>query len=321
MQNTEHEDIANRSHATVQVALGVIADTAGNILIALRAKHVHQGGLWEFPGGKVEAGESAPQALVRELNEELAITVHAMTPLLTINHQYTDLKLRLEVFTVDDFAGQVTANEGQEIRWVAPQLLAKFPFPEASYRIVNAVSLPAEYAILSGVGEDLLAEQLTVLWRRGVRLIQARINTLTEASVLDFFAWAAPWCSNKGVVLLVNSAVKGAPKVTADGLHLTATHLLALKQRPPQYAWVGASCHNLRELQQAQLIGVDFVVLGPVLPTATHPNAKPLGWAQFQRLATAAKLPVFALGGLKQADQDTAKMAGAHGIAGISAWL
>lgn len=322
MQNTELKDhIASYSIASLQVVVGVVFNVVGQVLIALRNKRVHQGGLWEFPGGKIEAGESVKQALTRELREELAILILTMEPLITISHHYSDLNVHLDVWRILSFSGEVIGNEGQEFRWVEPKHLTMFSFPEANYPIVNAIRLTDEYAILNGSKKTDLAYQLKELLKRGIKLIQLRLKTVTEDAVLQFFAWALPLCRARGVLLLVNSSVNGVHKVNADGLHLTGIDLLAQKKRPDHYAWVAASCHSLAELQHAQLIGVDFVVLAPVLATTTHPDAAPLGWSQFQQLVEKINLPVFALGGMKKTDKDIAKMAGAQGIAGISAFL
>ena len=97
----------------IQVVAAVIRDAEDNILITRRAQHVHQGGLWEFPGGKREAGETAPQALARELNEELGIQVLEAVPLIKVNHDYGDKQVQLDVWTVTDFAGEAWGREGQ----------------------------------------------------------------------------------------------------------------------------------------------------------------------------------------------------------------
>lgn len=305
----------------LHIAVGVIKDSSGQILIALRREHAHQGGLWEFPGGKVEQGESVQQALVRELKEELNISVQNMLPLIQVKHQYSDLKVLLDVWTIQGFSGEAMALEGQKIQWVLPDHLTNFSFPAANYSILNAVRLTDEYAILNCVDENVLAAQFNRLLANGVKMIQVRIKTLAEHTVVKFFQWAKPLAKKNGVLLLVNSAVKGAKRSHVDGFHLTAIDLLALKKRPARFSWIAASCHNQLELQHAEIIGVDFVVLAPVLKTETHADTKPLGWDKFIALTKTANLPVFALGGLKRVDKVKAKRFGAQGIAGISAFL
>lgn len=137
----------------LHVAVGVIKDKADNILISLRHDKAHQGGLWEFPGGKVEQGESVEQALKRELQEELDIAVVELSPLIKIKHQYTDLNVLLDVWTVSGFSGQAKSCEGQEIKWVSQNDLANYSFPEANIPIITAAKLPSEYAILNAGNE------------------------------------------------------------------------------------------------------------------------------------------------------------------------
>ena len=123
----------------VHVAVGVILDPERNILITRRAHDTHQGGLWEFPGGKVEAGEPLALALARELREELGITVGRTTALLEVSHDYGDKTVLLDVHVVWDFGGEARGLEEQPLAWVAPQDLAQYEFPAANEPIVEAV--------------------------------------------------------------------------------------------------------------------------------------------------------------------------------------
>ncbi|MEZ5530251.1 MAG: 8-oxo-dGTP diphosphatase MutT [Porticoccaceae bacterium] len=123
----------------VHVAAAVILGTDGSILIARRPDHIHKGGLWEFPGGKVEDGETVSDALARELDEELAIQVLAAEPLLEVRHDYPDKSVLLDVWCVSEYRGEPRGNEGQPTRWVMPTQLIDFPFPEANQPIIDAV--------------------------------------------------------------------------------------------------------------------------------------------------------------------------------------
>ena len=123
----------------VHVAVGVISDGADGILIAQRAASAHQGGLWEFPGGKVEAGESVRDALRRELHEELAIDVTACEPLLAIEHDYSDKAVLLDVWWVSAFSGAPHGREGQPLRWVPAAQLHAVAFPDANVPIIQAI--------------------------------------------------------------------------------------------------------------------------------------------------------------------------------------
>ena len=102
----------------IHVVAAVIYGTPDQILIARRPDHLHQGGLWEFPGGKIEAAESAYQGLVRELQEELDITVTAAAPFMQVSHDYSDKHVLLDIWQVTAFDGEARGVEGQECRWV-----------------------------------------------------------------------------------------------------------------------------------------------------------------------------------------------------------
>jgi len=303
------------------VAAGVIKNQHGQILIALRDASLHQGGLWEFPGGKLEPGETAEQALIRELKEELDINTHAATPLITVRHNYPDRHVQLNVFLVENFSGVPKGCQGQPLKWVAPDELLKFSFPAANQPIVTAARLPRCYGILDDADPSLLMDNLHKLLANGIKLIQARLKNLPAAAVDAFIRQAYAICRQQQAVLLVNSATANVANLNADGIHLTAAHLMGLTERPINITWLSASCHRLEELQHAQQIGVDFVVLAPVLPTATHPGSATLGWDRFEELVEQINMPVYALGGMVTEDLTAACQAGGQGIAGIRAFI
>ena len=314
--------------AVLHVALGVLKNADGQILISLRKSGVHQGGLWEFPGGKLDEFESAEQALVREFKEELDITIISATPLINIKHNYADLAVHLHVFLVTDFSGAAKACEGQVFKWVAPEELNTHTFPAANQTIIKAALLPDRYAILDDADDvATLLARLQSLLDRQIKLIQLRLKNTPTAVIQGFLETAYPVCNAQGVVLLLNSSVKNIDDFPVHGLHLTSTDLMAIGSRPvSEYDvseneyWVSASCHNLTELRHAQRIGIDFVVLAPVLPTLTHPDKEPMGWQEFAELVSHVNIPVYALGGLTEADLEIAQAAGAQGIAAIRAF-
>ena len=303
----------------LHVAVGVVKNQQGKILISLRHDYLHQGGLWEFPGGKIEAFETAESALVRELKEELDIMAIAITPLIVIKHQYPDLSVELKVYLVDHFSGEAKSREGQLFKWVTADELGDYSFPVANLPIIIAARLPHYYAILDDADQALLLPNLQKLLNRGVKLIQARLKTLSPVAVAKFIEQAYPLCKQRQALLLMNSAVEYQPRV--DGIHLTSRDLMALNTRPENYKWLGASCHNLEQLQHAQNIGVDFAVLAPVLATKTHPGAESLGWKRFAALISNINLPVYALGGMAVSNLTQARQSGAQGIAAIRAFL
>jgi 8-oxo-dGTP diphosphatase len=307
------------SPAPIQVAVGIVKNPQGEILISLRHDFRHQGGLWEFPGGKIGVSETAEFALVRELKEELGITVTAASPLIVINHQYADLSVELKVFLIDRFSGVAESREGQLLKWVTADELEHYPFPAANQAIIAAVRLPHYYAILDDSNQELLLPNLQKILDRGIKLIQARLKNLSPAAVAKLVQLIYPLCKQRQALLLMNSAVDYPAGV--DGIHLTSHDLMALTRRPENTKWLAASCHNLEQLHHAQNIAVDFVVLAPVLATQTHPDKVPLGWQQFSDLVAKTNLPVYALGGMKMSSLSQARQSGGQGIAAIRAFL
>ena len=129
----------------VRVSAAVILrclEHQNHILIAKRLDHLHKGGYWEFPGGKIDTDETAAEALVRELNEEIGIQVNAESChfLFPISWEYPEKKIELNTFLVREFDGEPTGREGQEVRWVSSSDIDQYLFPEANESIVNWVS-------------------------------------------------------------------------------------------------------------------------------------------------------------------------------------
>jgi 8-oxo-dGTP diphosphatase len=291
----------------------------GRILIAERALHQHQGGLWEFPGGKVEHGEALEQALVRELQEELGITPTAFTPLMTTEHDYPDKSVCLSVWTVSAFDGEPHGREGQPLRWVNEDALAQFAFPAANQPIVTAARLPSRYLITP---DDLSAlarqEWLAVRLARGAQLVLFRAPSLSPEAYAAEAATVVAQCREAGARVMLHGHPAYLQQIPADGVHLPSRELRTLTTRPvPGNLWLAASVHDAEELALAERLGADFVTVSPVAATASHPGAPPLGWAAFAALTQAAKVPVYALGGQRDCDVDTSIRAGGQGIAGI----
>ncbi len=139
MLNTE---ASNSSHAgCLHVVAAVIYDEKQEqVLIAKRPDDKHQGGKWEFPGGKVDEGESAGEALKRELFEELDIRISHFDRLIEIHHDYPDKSVFLDIYEVHQFSGEAIGKEGQEVRWVKPSKLSAFTFPDANVAIIEAIN-------------------------------------------------------------------------------------------------------------------------------------------------------------------------------------
>ncbi|WEJ20788.1 Nudix family hydrolase [Pseudomonas sp. SD17-1] len=307
----------------VHVAAAVIRGTDGRILIARRADSQHQGGLWEFPGGKVEAGEAVEIALARELHEELGIVVTRARPLIKVRHDYPDKQVLLDVWEVDGFTGEPHGAEGQPLAWVSPRELPQYYFPEANQPIVAAARLPGHYLITPG---ELEAPQLLRGIQKaiagGIKLVQLRAPNGYDPKYRDVAVDAVGLCAGKAQLML-KGPLEWLGDFPAAGWHLTAEQLrkYAPKGRPfPRERWLAASCHNAEELVLAEQMGVDFVTLSPVQATQTHPEAVPLGWEQASELIEGFNRPVYVLGGVGPADCERAWQFGAQGVAGIRAF-
>lgn len=304
----------------VHVAVAVIVDDENRVLVSRRHEHAHQGGLWEFPGGKLEAGETVLQALGRELEEELGLQVHQARPFTCIRHDYADKAVLLDVWKVHHFSGQARGLEGQPIAWRKLTELRAEEFPAANLPIIRRLNLPFWMAItpqLESLGQ--LHKLLDQYFRAGINLIQLRQKSLPEADYLAWFMAAAERCQAAGATLLFNHDHAICPNGTGQGLHLSARRLMASSSRPDSgQGLLGASCHNLAELRQAQSLGADYATLSPVLATKHYSPEQLLGWSAFRSLRQQVQIPVYALGGLSREDRQQAREAGADGIAGIS---
>ncbi|OGT91489.1 MAG: hypothetical protein A2286_07455 [Gammaproteobacteria bacterium RIFOXYA12_FULL_61_12] len=303
----------------IHVAVAVIEDCDGRVLLTRRPDHVHQGGLWEFPGGKLDPGESVEQALRREIHEELGIDLEGHRPLIRVRHDYGDKAVLLDSHRVTRWSGTPEGREGQPLLWAEKGDLAAYPMPAADRPIINALTLPDRYLIASGETLQDVAQfrrRLEPALIAGVRLVQLRPERqMPLGPLLDA---ALGLCAKYGADLLLSSRmVSCLPKAVEAGLHLTSRDLMALKSAPDVCGYLAASCHNREELAQAERIGADFALLSPVLPTPSHPEIPAMGWDAFAERVGEVSIPVYALGGVGHLPPEVAWNHGAQGVAGI----
>ena len=306
----------------LDVAVAVLIRADGRVLLARRPKGKVYAGYWEFPGGKVEAGEAVGDALAREIREELGVQVGPAYPWITQTFDYPYALVRLHFFRVLSWHGEPHAHEHDGLSWERPQAISVAPLLPANGPVVRALLLPQEYAI-SQAGELGRSQFMARLHHRlasGLKLIQLREPGLPREEMEDLARAAVALAHAAGACVLVNSDAALAQLVGADGVHLTSRQLGSLASRP-DLPLCGASCHTAGELRLAEAIGADFAVLGPVCTTPTHPQAEPLGWEKFRELARGASLPIYALGGMSRSDLEPAWRCGAHGVAMLrGAW-
>jgi 8-oxo-dGTP diphosphatase len=294
----------------------VLQKPDGAFLLAQRPKDKIWAGYWEFPGGKVEAGESARDALVRELREELGIAVVTAHPWITRVFTYPHATVRLSFFQVTEWSGEMHPHEGQQFSWQHVTRVAVHPVLPANAPVLRALELPALYAISNAVelGVEEFMRRLDVALNNGLKLVQLREKNLSRDALRELARQVVSMAHQHGARVLLNGDVALAQEVGADGVQLTAAQLAGLTERPV-VDWCSASCHSAEELRLAQRLGCDFAVLSPVLPTQSHPGAVHLGWERFAAIAAGSSIPVYALGGLSHSDMHAAWQHGAHGLA------
>ncbi len=299
----------------IHVSAAIIERPDGSFLMASRPQGKPYAGWWEFPGGKVEAGETPRHALDRELHEELGIRVVEAWPWLHRSFVYPHAHVQLHFFRVTAWEGEPHPHEGQELAWTRADAADLQPILPANGPILKALSLPLEYAISDAekLGVEVFLERLEQRLAGGLRLLQLREKCLTPAAFSELAHFVAERCRAWGAQLMLNGDATLARELGC-GLHLNSAHLMRLESRP-EVPLLAASCHGPEELARAAQVGVDFVVLSPVLPTPSHPGAETIGWERFTSWLADYPVPVYALGGLALDGLAQARNAGAHGVA------
>ena len=309
----------------VDVVAGVLEDARGRILLARRTEGRDLAGLWEFPGGKREPGETSEAALARELHEELGIDVDIGAALIRVPHRYPHKRLQLDVRRIAAWRGTPKGHEGQALAWVPRHKLASYDMPSADRPVVAALLQPDRYLVTPAPGAGADARWLDGLQRAldgGLRRVQLRAAPDCDPDTWRTLVVAAvERCRIAEADVLINGDIALARELHA-GVHLRASQLQALRKRPlPHGVSVAASCHDANDLRLAEQLGCDFGVLGPVHPTPTHPDAAGLGWEAFAALREMVALPLYAIGGMSPSDISISRAHGAQGIAAIrSLW-
>lgn len=304
----------------VHIAVGVLANDRGEVLICQRPPHKLYPGEWEFPGGKVEAGEKVEVALRRELREELGIQVRASRRLICLRYVYPELSVELDTWLVTGYEGTPRSTEHPATAWVPRNELPRWKLLAADRPIVNALRLPW-HCVFTPPDLDDPTRLLAAAARLPPALLRLRLPKLADEPYRRLATAAAPALAESGLELVVDRDPASLTELGASGFHASSATLHGLRRRPVSAGhWFGASCHGAEELAVARAFGADYAVLGPVKPTRTHPRATALGWDGFADLARGAGLPVYAIGGLGPDDLEEAWRHGAQGIAGISAY-
>lgn len=297
----------------IEVAAAVIRDGRGRLLLSQRPKGKHLAGLWEFPGGKCEPGESAHAALVRELHEELGIEVDASEPLLSLTHHYAEKSVRLLMRTVDRFTGTARGCEGQAVDWFELSAARALSMPAADRPILQLLSLDPRMAMVDAFPDSGSIEAIVDGWRArleaGYKLLclpgrgvdDRRLGAMVERCDSLARQFDARW--------LLGGRPALSERLGADGVHLHADELSLFDSRPVAADRVLAvTCRHDADLKHAARLDADFACLSP----STAKGAP--DWPDFAARVAASPVPVVVLG-VSPVDLATVRELGAFGIA------
>ncbi len=304
------------------VAVAVITRPDGSFLLARRPEGKPYAGYWEFPGGKVEPNERVADALAREVKEELGIDVTCAYPWVTQVFTYPHAKVKLHFYRVTAWQGEPHPHEGQVFSWERAESVSVEPVLPANGPILRGLSLPPVMGVSQAVelGVEPFLAKLDRALQRGLRLIQLREKYMPDDELIILARRVVELAHAHGARVMLNGAPELAAQTGVDGLHLSSQRLMQIERRP-DVAWCGASCHTRQEMDRAAQLQLDYVVLGTVLPSASHPGEQTLGWAAVRALAQDYPLPIYTIGGMRPEDLETAWRQGAHGIAMLrGAW-
>jgi 8-oxo-dGTP diphosphatase len=291
----------------IDVAIAILLHQ-NNVLVGWREAKQHQGNKHEFPGGKVEEGETPLAACRREIYEEVGIGLHEWHAFDVIVHEYDDVIVKLHLFHA--VVPTALLNEIQQPwSWYSREELLNLNFPKANLAIIQRLYWPHQIKISAQLDEVAQLKQDQLLYWR-VEGTQQQLTELAKRSVKHL--------SRLIVNVDIFEQLNPIQQQAISAIHLKQPQLMALK---PGDLQIGkryiAACHDLASMQQAQNIGCDAILLSPVLPTATHPEAVALGWEQFKCWVSQVDIPVFALGGMQAGDLAIAKEQSGYGIAGM----
>ncbi|MGH8321861.1 MAG: Nudix family hydrolase [Gammaproteobacteria bacterium] len=305
---------------TIQVVAAILKDAQGRVLINQRPAGKPWAGYWEFPGGKIEAGETVLAALKRELHEELGITVRDARPWIHLSHNYPEYQVELDVWRVQHYGGEVQSYEDQTLAWVKPDDLSGWKLLPADGPIVTALRLPPQMLVTPSPESDTarFLEILARSFEQGVECVQLRAPELVLPDYKTLAHSVIALCRRHAARIILNTQPQLAQELNADGVHLNSARLMQTAGRPlPAGFLAGASCHDENEIHRAQNCRLDYIILGPVQTTPSHPHATILGWDGFARLAALSVVPVYAIGGMQPEQLDKVRSLGGHGIAAM----
>lgn len=295
------------SKPTIHVAIAILLHQ-DKVLVGWREAKQHQGNKHEFPGGKVEEGESPLAACRREIYEEVGIGLQDWHAFDVIRHEYDDVIVNLHLFHA--IVPSALLNEIQQPwRWYSRDELLSLNFPKANQAMIKRLHWAHQIKISDRLNAlDALKLDQLMYWR-----VEG-----TQALIIEISGLSVEKLSKLIVNIELYQQLNSIQQQAISAIHLKQSQVMALMQghliTGKRYI---AACHDLVSMKQAQKMGCDAILLSPVLATETHPEARALGWEQFKNFAAQVEIPVFALGGMQAGDLLTAQQQGAYGIAGI----
>lgn len=301
----------------IEVAVAIVHRSDGRVLLAERTARQMGAGFWELPGGKIEPGEGAAQAAVRELVEEVGLLAHRLRPAIRYDHAYRTRRLRMHFFRVEHWSGTPEGREGQRLAWVDPAQPEVGPLQQSNERVLRALALPALYAdCRPRSGDDVPAQLATVrcALAAGARMVRIGGRGLTADQRVGLARRAQAHASEHGAQIVLDGGTSEVQRAGLSSLHACTERLRRLSARPQVPLWI-ASCHGQQDLVRAMALGADAAVVSPVLATDGSSGGAPLGWEAFAQLARQSAIPLYAQGGLRPELLATARAHGAIGIA------
>ena len=312
-----------------EVAVAVFLKPDGTFLLSSRPEGKPYAGYWEFPGGKIELGESIRDALVRELIEELNVTITRTTPWFTFMMHYTHATVRLHCWRVTAWQGEMRGMERQQFAWQqlnANHELTVTPTLPGCVPIFKALALPLIYgrADPGEMSTESYLQHLRLSWSHNASnappvlefessnnkpMIQLHANNLSAvmgAAHAVFVERVQKLAHEAGIKMLIGGDISLAKNIGTDGVQLNAIQLYSLTERP-DFALVGVTVSTREELLLAAKWQCDFAVME--LADTSHFN-----WSAFAELIQATPLPCYASGALTTNDLAIAITHGAHGI-------
>ncbi len=320
--------IASAPRKVTEVAVGVLLRADDAVLLADRPAGKPYAGYWEFPGGKIEPGESIEHALQRELHEELGIDIAGSTPWVTFEFDYPHAYVRLHFRRIYNWLGTPRGREGQRLAFFRLHDPSPQPLLPAAVPALRWLSLPALIAelTLEGTSADRHLAQLERAFAQGVRMVSLQASAGLESDLLQAMARQVQIRADAvGAHVAVSGALvakmgQAGARASGTSLLLDDSELSVLDARPST-GWAGIRASSRSSVDRAARLGFDYAVVGPVLPEPTISSQEAIGWHGFNVSAHQAPLPIYATGGLDLGDLERAQFAGAHGLAlPLSAW-